>query len=102
VPVKVHYVVEDQVESPGWVQPNSTMNLPIHAVHTQTGELHLSLEGYNLSERLSTWRQLQQVIEETTLLSCSSRTHPQKDKFFIKVNPIKNKNGFENLSRLKR
>lgn len=60
----------NELELIGAVEPNGTLNIPLKAVYTPTGELFFGVSGYNVTTQAYIWKKLQTAMTEVEILKC--------------------------------
>lgn len=60
----------NELELIGAVEPNGTLNIPLKAVYTPTGELFFGVSGYNVTTQAYIWKKLQSAMTEVEILKC--------------------------------
>lgn len=87
VNVSVYYMTlsGNEVRLLGDVKPGGILRLPLQAVHTPTGEIFFSVEGFTVSVSPFIWRELQQEVKIVKLLQCDSKDKNSGEKFYLKA-----------------
>ncbi|GBP47898.1 Vacuolar protein sorting-associated protein 13 [Eumeta japonica] len=101
VNVSVYYMTlsGNEVRLLSEVKPGGTLRLPLQAVHTPTGEIFFSVEGFTVSVSPFIWRELQQEVKSERLLQCNSKDKTSKEKFYLKAVGTMEQVFFENTNK---
>jgi vacuolar protein sorting-associated protein 13A/C len=82
------------------VQPDSVVNVPLHAVYTPTNELFFGVAGYSVTTTPYIWKDLQTNVIVTKTLHCSPKNiELGNEPFIIQAVGEMEQVYFENTSR---
>lgn len=80
----------NELECISTIDPGETLDVPLNALYSPTGEIFFSVDGFSITTTPYVWRELQQNLSFANVLKCERKEESEisKPPFLIKVCPM--------------